>query len=113
MKKYKLVFLGEQSVGKTSLITRFVSLLLLLFLGGFLSVQKEGRRGRPERDLRHGLLKISEMKRGSLGRSVVRAFISCGGLRTSSACRQKQLPAEASFQQIRRFVNDIGGAVLP
>jgi Ras-related protein Rab-6A len=24
MKKYKLVFLGEQSVGKTSLITRFV-----------------------------------------------------------------------------------------
>lgn len=25
MKKYKLVFLGEQSVGKTSLITRFVS----------------------------------------------------------------------------------------
>jgi Ras-related protein Rab-6A len=26
MKKYKLVFLGEQSVGKTSLITRYVSL---------------------------------------------------------------------------------------
>jgi Ras-related protein Rab-6A len=25
MKKYKLVFLGEQSVGKTSLITRYVS----------------------------------------------------------------------------------------
>jgi Ras-related protein Rab-6A len=25
LKKFKLVFLGEQSVGKTSLITRFVS----------------------------------------------------------------------------------------
>ena len=30
MKKYKLVFLGEQSVGKTSLITRFVSSLEMI-----------------------------------------------------------------------------------